>query len=186
VNALRLIAVAATIVATLGLAHVELRAQEDYDFDKPPPAPLDPIDLGIKIYKELGNCQMCHGFDGTGGNQVMMEDGRFLDPAPPLTKSTMTTEEMIDIVTCGKLTDTNIMPSFHEQAWTPERPCWGKTEADIPAEKRPPPWGVPLYPDEIEAVVGWVQLALQGKEMSLEHCLRYYGPESRGCDRLKK
>ena len=116
------------------------------------------IQRGAELYAI--NCQMCHGFDGTGGNQVMMDDGRFLDPAPPLTKSTMTTEEMIDIVTCGKLTDTNIMPSFHEQAWTPERPCWGKTEADIPAEKRPPPWGVPLYPDEIEAVVGWVTCML--------------------------
>jgi hypothetical protein len=79
----------------------------------------------------------------------------------------------------------NVMPAFREKAWTHEYPCYGKTEADLPGELRPPLWEIELYPEEVEAVVDWVMMAYQGKELSLELCLRYFGPESRGCDLLR-
>ena len=184
-KALRAIAVAAAIVASFASATGDLRAQE-YDFDKPPAEPLDPVDLCIKIYKELGNCVSCHGWNGNGGNGVMLQDGGMLDPAPPFGKSPMSRDEMIEIVSCGKLLPGNVMPSFREFAWTAQFPCGGKTAADVPGEQRPFIWEVPLYAEEVEAVVDWVIMAYLGKEFSLELCQRYYGPESRGCDLLKK
>ena len=62
-----------------------------------------------------------------------------LDAATPFSKSTMSRDEMIEIVSCGKLIPGNVMPSFREFAWTSQFPCGGKTEADVPGDAYMPP-----------------------------------------------
>jgi len=179
-------ALAALLLAAPSAMRVTAAQEFDFDFDKPAPPKLTGIELGVQVYRpELGNCQLCHGWNGNGGRQFEDLAGRTYDPGPPLTESTMTREEMIEIIACGKL-GTSIMPQYLENAWKPEHPCWGKTAAEVPDGERAGLWGAPLYLDEIEAVVLWIQTAYQGKQMSLEHCLLYFGPESRGCDTLRK
>ena len=180
-------AFAAALAVAAVLAAVPLaappRAQDD--MDNVAREPMDPIDLGILVFRELGNCQLCHGWNGGGGMEVMLENGNLLDPGPSLEKSKMTAEQMVEIVSCGKVLSNNMMPAYLFEAWKPEHPCYGKTEADLPDTERPPAWGVPLYPEEVDAVVLWVQLAYQGKPLTLELCIRYFGFESRGCDTLR-
>jgi hypothetical protein len=176
----------AAVAAALSFGLAAFVGAQEFDFDAPPPVQLTGIDLGVSVYRpELGNCQLCHGWNGRGGNMFEDINGKQWDPGPALTESKMTTAEMIEIVSCGKLGH-SIMPQYFEDAWKPEHPCWGKTATDVPDAERPPLWGAPLYAEEIEAVVLWIQTAYQGKQFSLEHCILYFGaPDARGCDYLR-
>ncbi len=182
----RTLIAAAAFAAAASLPFGAFVAAQEPDFDAPPPPQLFGIDLGISVYRpELGNCQLCHGWNGLGGNAFEDNAGRQWDPGPSLVDSKMTAEEMIEMISCGKLGH-SIMPQYLEDAWKPERPCWGKTTADVPDTERAGLWGAPLYPDEIEAVVLWIQTAYQGKVFSLEHCLLYFGaPDALGCNYLR-
>ena len=177
---------AAAFAASLSLPFAAFVAAQEFDFDAPPKPVLTGIDLGISVYRpELGNCQLCHGWNGLGGNMFEDNAGNFHDPGPSLVDSKMTAEEMIEIISCGKL-GTSIMPQYLEEAWKPEHPCAGKLAADVPETERAPLWAAPLYVEEIEAVVLWIQTAYQGKVFSLEHCLLYFGaPDARGCENLR-
>jgi hypothetical protein len=186
-NTIRRAAVAAAFAAAaLAMPASHWAVGQEFDHDAPVAPKLTGIELGISVYRpELGNCQLCHGWNGQGGNMFEDYNGRTYDPGPALKDSKMTAAEMIEIISCGKL-GLSIMPQYYEEAWTPKHPCWGKTAADVAETERAPLWGAPLYEEEIEAVVLWIQTAYQGKEFTLENCLLYFGtPDAIGCNYLR-
>ena len=67
-------------------------------------------------------------------------------------------------------------------AWTRESRCYGMVAADLGDTKPPPRADTLLSLRQIKAVVAYVQATYQGKEMTLEACIRYFSPTWPGCD----
>lgn len=143
-------------------------------------ADLAVIDAGMRIYKTTAACEDCHGWTGRGG---MANDEPDSDPGPSLVKSEFGREALIEIVSCGKWP--HEMPQYLAIAWSETHPCYGKTAADLSPDRRPPLPYRQLLPSQIEAVVTYVQEVYQGKEMTLEICVKYNGPKSQSCDRYR-
>ena len=140
------------------------------------------IDAGMRIYKTTALCEVCHGWTGRGG---MANDEPENDPGPSLVHSELDREAMIEIVSCGTGWPRE-MPQYLATAWSDEHPCYGKTAADLPSNRRPPRINkLQLLPSQIESVVTYVQEVYQGKEMMLEYCIKYNGPTSRSCNRYR-
>lgn len=138
------------------------------------------IDAGMRVYKTIAMCEECHGWTGRGG---AANDEPENDPGPSLVNTEFDREAMIEIVSCG--TWPREMPQYLATAWSETRPCYGKTAANSSPDKRPPRPDRQLLPDQIEAVVAFVQEVYQGKEMTLENCVKYYSPTSQSCDRYR-
>ena len=155
------------------------------------------LEMGMRLFKDAltpadggAGCELCHNWNGVGRQHNLL----FADLVPAggtdLTKSTMTREQMIEMVACGTFDGGRIMPRFYGDAWTNAYKCYGKTAAEdalaasaAGPPKRPPQPGMrQLAPREIEAVVAYVQAVYQGKSMSLDWCLKWYGTSSKGCD----
>jgi hypothetical protein len=149
------------------------------------PADQAYLEAAQKIYKDApGDCGACHGWNGTGRAHDHIYAADFDAGGPSLMNSKMTREEMIEIISCGKINAgaNNVMPQYRQDAWTPAYPCWGKVAADIPADQRPLRTSVNLTPPQIEAVVAYIQEVYQGKFMSWEWCLKYFDDAQRICE----
>lgn len=147
------------------------------------------LEMGMRVFKDAlsqadggAGCELCHNWNGVGRQHNFL----FADLVPAggtdLTKSTMTREQMIEMVACGTFDGGRIMPRFRNDAWTNAYKCYGKTVADDPAERPPQPGMRSLAPREIEAVVDYIRAVYQGKSMSMDWCLKWYGTNSKGCD----
>ena len=138
------------------------------------------IDAGMRVYNSTVECEICHGWTGRGGPA---NDEPENDPGPSLVLSELDRDTMIELVACG--TPGGQMPQYLATAWTEARPCYGMTAADQSPQRRPPRPDRTLRPGQIEAVVTYVREVYQGKEMTLDTCIKYYSPTSRACNRYR-
>ncbi len=141
------------------------------------------LEEGMRLYQGLNSCELCHLFNGSGFQHNMLF-GPVPAGGPSLVKSTMTRDGMIEMVSCGKLTAGSIMPKYRGDAWTRDRPCWGKLAADIPADEMPLHGERLLSGRQIEAVVDYVRAAYQGTGMGRAWCMRYFPTSPKACDTL--
>ncbi len=148
------------------------------------------IEKGQNLYKSRDyECDSCHGWAGRGKPADhlygTLADGTVLEyGGNALVGSTMTRDEMIMMISCGRVTSgINIMPMYRGDAWTPAYPCWGKVAADIPDNQRPlrAP-GRMLSPADVELVADYVQHVYQGKDMTWDWCRRYFDDFLRICE----
>lgn len=72
---------------------------------------------------------------------------------------------------------------FAASAWTAQRPCYGKVAVALdPSQRAPQPPFTSLSQTQIDALATLVRSVYQGRQMTLENCIRYFGPTSRACD----
>ena len=143
-------------------------------------------DAGMALYKASGvDCEMCHGWHGAG----RYHDTTFSDViagGPSLQASKMTREQMVEIVSCGKMTEgrTAVMPYYRNDAWTRQLTCYGHVRNDIPPEQMPLPGLRQLTAAQVETVVDFVRATFVGKAPGIEYCRRYFGEDPKVCDQI--
>ncbi len=150
---------------------------------------LAAAEAGMRLYRaDNVDCEMCHGWLG-GGRYHDTQYSDVTAGGPSLIKSTMTREEMIERISCGKMMEGRIlvMPQYLGNAWTNEHKCYGgKVKADVPWEETPLQGLKQMTPAQIEQVVTYIQTVYQGKGMTLEWCQKYWTTTAtqRACDTL--
>ncbi|MBM3507790.1 MAG: hypothetical protein FJX64_08765 [Alphaproteobacteria bacterium] len=131
------------------------------------------IGAGIQIFKTAANCWECHGWNGLGGLPVVVGDLAGMNPGPALVASKLDRAAMLEAITCGK--PGSVHPVYSREAWTPRRPCYGKTRADLGPDETLPDIQVTLTEGQLQTVTAFVQAFYQGKPMTKAKCLRYFG-----------
>jgi Cytochrome C oxidase, cbb3-type, subunit III len=132
------------------------------------------ITFGREIFKEKGNCQFCHRWDGNG-------DQGYGGVAPSLRATGLERDQLIEVVRCGR--PNSGMP-YHDQFAYNDRRCYDVTRADL--GHTTPEQGKALALREVEAVIDFVLFEFKGKGPA-DHaeCQRFWGTTSRQCDFLK-
>jgi hypothetical protein len=158
------------IAATLQLVPVAL-AQS--------PGPAD-IAEGLRLFRQKGNCQACHGWAG---------DGRKLDSQMPdganLRESVLDREVLIMIIKCGR--PGTGMPPFDKFAYSDGR-CYGLKQADLkgPTRQMPDPPAT-LQAREIDAIADFMFAKVIGKgPMDRAKCIDYWGSDVEACNEFAK
>ena len=145
------------------------------------PAP-DPQDVaeGMRIYRQKGDCQTCHGWAA---------DGRKMDTQMPDGANLRTTRlgrpGIIAAIKCGR--PGRGMPAFDRLAYSDGR-CNDQKEADLKRlglELPDPP--ATLQPREIEMVADFLFDKVIGKgPMDHAKCIEYWGSEVDACKEFPK
>ncbi len=142
----------------------------------------DPADIaeGLRLFRQKGNCQACHGWAG---------DGRKLDSQMPdganLRESVLDREVLIMIIKCGR--PGTGMPPFDKFAYSDGR-CYGLKQADLkgPTRQMPDPPAT-LQAREIEAVADFMLAKIIGKgPMDRAKCIDYWGSDVEACNEFAK
>jgi len=140
----------------------------------------DPADIaaGMRLFRQKGNCQACHGWAG---------DGRKMDSQMPdgtnLRESVLTREALIVLVKCGR--PGSGMPAFDKFAYSDGR-CYGLKQADLrsPTRQMPDPPAT-LQVREIEAIADFMFAKIIGKgPMDRAKCIDYWGSDVEACKEL--
>ena len=72
---------------------------------------------------------------------------------------------------------------FAAGAWTARRPCYGNLAVALdPSQRAPQPPFPSLSQTQMDALAILVRSVYQGTQITLENCIRYFGPTSRACD----
>jgi len=124
----------------------------------------DPADIaaGMRLFRQKGNCQACHGWAG---------DGRKMDSQMP----------------DGANRPGTGMPAFDKFAYSDGR-CYGLKQADLKTPKlaMPDPPAT-LQTREIEALADFMLAKIVGKgPMDHGKCVDYWGSENEVCNELPK
>jgi mono/diheme cytochrome c family protein len=145
------------------------------------PAP-DPQDVaeGMRIYRQKGDCQTCHGWAA---------DGRKMDTQMPDGANLRTTRlgraGIIAAIKCGR--PGRAMPAFDRLAYSDGR-CNDMKQADLKRlglELPDPP--ATLQPREIEMVADFLFDKVIGKgPMDRAKCIEYWGSDVEACSDLPK
>jgi mono/diheme cytochrome c family protein len=123
------------------------------------------ISYGKEVYR-TGNCIGCHKWHGNGG-------GGYGGLALSLRATTLDRNALVEIVRCGR--PGTHMPYHDMKAWDEGRCFGGAKRADFDP-KVFPSFGVSLTEREMQAVVDYVMVTLQGKgEPTKEECLAFWG-----------
>jgi len=123
------------------------------------------------IWKKA-DCTNCHGWSGNG------RDTGPVPPGPSLRAIELDYDSVREVVQCGR-PGTN-MPSHDRLAYTDKR-CYGMTSADVGKQK--PQKGLPLKPEELDAVAAYVVGYLEGKgDVTKAECEEYYGAGNAVCN----
>jgi mono/diheme cytochrome c family protein len=142
----------------------------------------DPADIaaGMRLFRQKGNCQACHGWAG---------DGRKMDSQMPdganLRESMLDRETLITIIKCGR--PGTGMPAYDKFAYSDGR-CYGLKQADLksPTRQMPDPPAT-LQVREIEAIADFMFAKIIGKgTMDREKCVDYWGSDVELCSELAK
>ena len=147
-----------------------------------PLAAQDASDIaeGMRIFRQKGNCQSCHGWAG---------DGRKMDSQMPdganLRVSKMDRATLISTIKCG-IPGTG-MPPFDKFAYSDGR-CFGMKQADLKERgirMADPP--ATLQPREVELLADFLfaKVVRQGK-MDRAKCVAFWGREADACNELAK
>ena len=108
-----------------------------------------------RIYQDKADCQFCHGLDGDGRG-----DPRSPGKAPDLHKTTLTREQLIEVIACGR--PATEMPHFDKYAYE-DKSCYGLSAAEVGKNMPPDPHSTPLTRREIEAVADYILAVFVGK-----------------------
>jgi hypothetical protein len=137
------------------------------------------IAAGMRIYRQKGDCQACHGWAA---------DGRKMDSQMPDGANLRTTlldrNDLIAAIKCGR--PGMGMPAFDRLAYSDGR-C-GMTQADL---KRlgltlPDP-AATLQPREIEMLADFLFAKVIGKgPMDRAKCIEYWGSDVEACSEFPK
>jgi mono/diheme cytochrome c family protein len=118
-------------------------------------APAQDVSFGQRLFQEKADCQFCHGPEGDGHG-----DPRSPGKASDLHKTMLAREQLIEVVTCGRVGTE--MPYFDKYAYE-ERKCRGLSEADLGKDMPPVPHSNSLTQREIAAVVEYILTRFVGK-----------------------
>ena len=113
------------------------------------------VSFGQRLFQEKADCQFCHGPEGDGRG-----DPRSPGKASDLHKTMLAREQLIEVVTCGRVGTE--MPYFDKYAYE-ERKCRGLSEADLGKDMPPVPHSNSLTQREIAAVVEYILTRFVGK-----------------------
>jgi hypothetical protein len=157
------------LAAAIQLAAAPARAQT--------PDPADIAD-GMRLFRQKGNCQACHGWAG---------DGRKMDSQMPdganLRESVLDRATLVLIVKCGR--PGTGMPAFDKFAYSDGR-CYGLKQADLRSrqlELPDPP--ATLQAREIEMLADFMLAKIVGKgPMDRAKCIDYWGSDVDACKEL--
>ncbi|MBI4520028.1 MAG: cytochrome c [Gemmatimonadetes bacterium] len=138
------------------------------------PRPED-IAAGMRIYRQKGDCQACHGWAA---------DGRKMDSQMPdgadLRSSQLTRARLVTAIKCG--IPGKAMPAFDRLAYSDGR-CYGMREADLrrlPTQMPDP--AAPLQPREIEQLADFLFAKVIGQgPMNRTKCIEYWGSDVEIC-----
>jgi hypothetical protein len=143
-------------------------------------AEAENIAEGMRIFRQKGDCQACHGWAG---------DGRKMDSQMPDGANLRTTkldrEKLIIAVKCG--IPGKPMPPFDRLAYSDGR-CYGMRQADLQrmGVSFPDPPAT-LQPREIETVVDFLFAKVIGKgPMDRAKCIEYWGSDVSTCSEFPK
>ena len=133
------------------------------------------FDYGLSAYKK-GNCMGCHKWHGDGGPG-------YGGAALSLRETGLDREQLITIIACGR-PGTN-MPFFDKKAYVDDR-CFGMKFSDFEGDNENRPLRAKGYLNkrQIEALVDFIVNDLQGKKVSKDYCLKFFGKPTRACDGL--
>ena len=136
----------------------------------------DRVKAGLALWRNSG-CADCHGAFADGEKQRdEMPSGANLR----ITRLDATS--LKDTISCGR--PGTGMPSFDEGAWK-VRACNGQTPGVPPGDLFPAP--ATLTPDQIDAVVTYLQARVigKGRSVSKQECLFYYAEDPGWCEDYK-
>ncbi len=150
-----------------------------------PPASAQSADaadlaFGLRLFRQKGNCQACHGWAG---------DGRKMDSQMPdganLRESALDREALVMIIKCGR--PGSGMPAFDRLAYSDGR-CFGLKQADLRARNLSlPDPPATLQPREIDAIADFMLAKIIGKgPMDRAKCVDYWGTDADVCGELEK
>ena len=144
--------------------------------------PADAGDLaeGMRLFRQKGNCQACHGWAG---------DGRKMDNQMPdganLRESRLARDAVLLTIKCGR--PGRNMPAFDKFAYSDGR-CYGLKQADLKSSalSLPDPPAT-LQPREIELLVDFLYAKIIGQgPMNHGKCVEYWGAEVEVCSEFPK
>jgi hypothetical protein len=169
VGGLALFAVAA--VALIAATGAAVRAQG-------PSA--DDVAAGLRIFRQKGDCQACHGWAG---------DGRKMDSQMPdganLRTTKLNREKLIVAIKCG--VPGKGMPAFDRLAYSDGR-CYGMKQADLERTNlaMPDP-AATLQTREVELVADFLLAKVVGQgPMDRARCIEFWGSDVSTCAEFPK
>jgi mono/diheme cytochrome c family protein len=122
------------------------------------------------------NCVGCHKWHGGGG-------GGYGGAALSLRETALDQEQLVEVVRCGR--PGTGMPYHDRSAYRTGADCYGGLTADSLGSEAPPKAKTFLRPEEIQAVVTYVQEVVQGKGTPThEDCVAFWGASSRECQAM--
>jgi hypothetical protein len=142
----------------------------------------DPNDIaaGMRIYRQKGDCQSCHGWAA---------DGRKMDTQMPdganLRTTRLNRDNLIAAIKCGR--PGKSMPAFDRLAYSDGR-CYGMKQADLESRglQLPDPPAT-LQPREIELLADFLFAKVVGKgPMDRAKCIEYWGSDVETCSEFPK
>jgi mono/diheme cytochrome c family protein len=136
----------------------------------------DKIKAGLEVWKSSG-CTDCHGAFANGDKQR--------DEAPTgadLRTSRLDAAALKIVISCGRPGGAG-MPAFDEGAYK-VRSCYDRPLGPPPDNLYPTPRA--LTPDQIDAVVAYLQVRIIGKgRITRAECLAYYDDDEDQCEDYK-
>lgn len=168
----------AAAAAIIGVAFVApgARGQEQQQA----PSASD-IAEGMRLYQQKGNCQACHGWAGDGHKtDSQMPDGA------NLRETKLNRAGLVMTIKCGRLNSQ--MPAFDKFAYSGDRRCYGKTQAEMKAyPTRMPDPPATLQQREIDLVVDFLFAKVVAKgPMDRGKCVEFWGSDADVCKEFPK
>ena len=144
---------------------------------------MDPADIadGMRLFQQKGNCGSCHGWAGDGRKmESQMPDG------PNLRETKLNRAGLVVTIKCGRLNSQ--MPAFDKFAYSGDKRCYGKTQADLKAyPTRMPDPPATLQPREIELIADFLMAKVVGKgPMDHAKCAEFWGSDVDACKEFTK
>jgi cbb3-type cytochrome c oxidase subunit III len=135
---------------------------------------------GMRLFRQKGNCQACHGWAGDGRKMdSQMPDGANLRETP------LPRDDLIVAIKCGR--PGRSMPAFDKFAYSDGR-CYGMKQADLRSSglSLPDPPAT-LQPREVELLADFLFAKIIGKgPMNRAKCIEYWGAEVEACGEFPK
>jgi hypothetical protein len=135
---------------------------------------------GLRLFRQKGNCQACHGWAGDGRKMdSQMADGS------NLRESEMNRELLIITIKCGR--PGTGMPAFDKFAYSDGR-CFGLKQADLRSRglTLADPTA-PLQPREVELLADFMLARIVGKgPIDRAKCIEYWGADVDACSEYPK
>jgi len=136
----------------------------------------DKVKAGLEAWKNSG-CAECHGSFADGEKQR--------DESPTgsnLRTARLDTAALKLVISCGRPGGAG-MPAFDEGAYK-VRPCYGRPLGAPPDNLYPA--GTTLTPDQIDAVIAYLQARIIGRgRITKDECLAYYSDRPDECEDIK-